>query len=289
VLLTKIALAQKYMTVAVAYLARGEGNGISAARRFFASYIERSAGSEHVFYLISKGWTDKNEETELKNLAKACDAVILDQPDHGYDWGAYFRAVKSISEDSVIFLNSHSTIVADNWLSKLLACFTGNLIGAVGATGSFSSWADWRTYPPFNFRSGLTYPIRVLWRIRSFLRYRERYDKFPNIHLRSNAFIIKTDLFKEFAIQSGIPRSKAESHELESGIIGLSNFIRSKNMKIYICDVSGNLLPPQQWPLREIFRVGSQRDLLIADNQTGTYEKASLTKKRRLEYKSWHK
>ena len=119
------------MTIAVVYLARGEGNGIVAARQFFTSYKERSAGADHNFYVICKGWTDDNEETELRNLAKACDAVILDQADDGFDWGAYFRAAKSISENYVIFLNSHSKIVGDNWLGKLVFGISQKSIGIV--------------------------------------------------------------------------------------------------------------------------------------------------------------
>jgi hypothetical protein len=277
------------MTIAVVYLARGEGNGIVAARQFFESYKERFAGADHNFYVICKGWTDNNEETELRNLAKACDAAILDQADDGFDWGAYFRAAKCISENYVIFLNSHSKIVGDNWLGKLVFGISQKSIGIVGVTGSFSSWVDWTACPPFSFWSGLVYPLHLLRNIGNCLAHRGKYAPFPNIHLRSNAFIIRTDLFNEFARRMVIPRKKSDAHELESGLVGLSNFIRSKNLEIYICDISGHLLPPQQWSLGQFFRAGSQKNLLIEDNQTNAYREANIAKKHFLEYKSWHK
>jgi len=277
------------MTIGVVYLARGEANGIVAARRFFASYNERSAGADHNFYVICKGWTDSDEETELRNLAKACDAVILEQADDGFDWGAYFRAIKSIPENNVMFLNSHSKIIGNDWLGKLMSGLSQESIGIVGVSGSFSSWVDWTACPPFSLWSALLYPVRLLRNIKNCLFYRGRYDPFPNIHLRSNGFIIRTDLFKEFALRSAIPCKKSDAHELESGILGLSNFIRSKNLDIYVCDISGRLLSPQQWPFGQIFRGGSQKNLLIEDNQTNAYKEASRAKKRSLEYRSWHK
>lgn len=277
------------MSIAVVYLARGEGNGILSARKFFASYKERSAGADHNLYVICKGWSDNDEETELRNLAKSHDAVILDQADDGFDWGAYFRAAKSISENYVIFLNSHSKIVGDDWVDKLVFGFTHKSIGIIGVTGSFSSWVDWTACPPFSAYSILSYPLRLIKNIGNSIAYRGKYDPFPNIHVRSNAFIIRTDLFKEFAKSMDIPQKKSDAHELESGIIGLTNFVRSKNLDVNICDLSGRLLPPQEWSRGNFFRAGSQKNLLIEDNQTNAYNEANIAKKHFMEYKSWHK
>lgn len=277
------------MTIAVVYLARGKENGIFAARQFFESYDNRHAGVDHNLYVICKGWSDEDKKKELRNLAKAHNAVIFDQADDGYDWGAYFRAVLKIKEDYVMFLNSHSKIIGDNWLSKLLFGISKKSIGIIGVTGSFSSWVDWTVCPPFNFTSSLNYPLRLLRSIASCIIHRGKYNQFPNIHLRSNAFLIRTNLFKEFANLRAIPKKKSDSHQLESGVLGLSNFIRSKNLDIYICNISGHLLPPQEWALGELFRSGSQKNLLIEDNQTNAYRDANATKKHFLEYKSWHK
>ena len=209
----------------------------------------------------------------------------------GYSGGCNFGA-KNANGEYIIFLNN-DTVHTNNWIEELISFLDKNPQAGVAQPKILNA----TNRDTFDYAGGAggyidkyCFPF-VRGRIFNFLeKDRNQYDDTKKIFWASGAaFIIRTDLFKEFAKSMDIPQKKSDAHELESGIIGLTNFVRSKNLDVNICDLSGRLLPPQEWSRGNFFRAGSQKNLLIEDNQTNAYNEANIAKKHFMEYKSWHK
>ena len=107
------------MTVAVVFLARGIGGGLSSLRGVLESYSLHSAGLVHDLVILLKGWEEPMELLEAEGLARAAGARSLTLPDDGFDWAAYRRAAEHLPHEFACFLNTHSRIRADGWLSIL--------------------------------------------------------------------------------------------------------------------------------------------------------------------------
>ncbi|MEK6554905.1 MAG: hypothetical protein AABZ31_06685, partial [Bdellovibrionota bacterium] len=101
------------LTLAVVFLARGRDGGLAAVNRFFETYQQFEPGLEHKLYILAKGWDQPNEFATLKKISDLNRSVLVELPDDGYDWGAYFRCIDKINENLVCFLNTHSQIRAN--------------------------------------------------------------------------------------------------------------------------------------------------------------------------------
>ena len=67
---------------------------------------------------------------------------FIDLSDRGYDLQAYLRTAMILPHEFVCFLNSHSEIMADDWLRKLHAPLCDTNVGVAGATASYESITD---------------------------------------------------------------------------------------------------------------------------------------------------
>jgi len=276
------------MSISVVYIARGRDAGLASAKRFFDGYKEKPPGCENRLCLVTKGWDGVPGLSDVKTLASELGACIVDLPDDGYDWGAYMRIAPNLSGEWLCLLNSHSCPLVPGWLSMLQSIAIEHpMVGACGATGS---WGTWYFRSPFlerQFSSLMLYPARVGRALIDHIRRIGEVTPFPNPHLRSNGIFIKRKLFLEFCIQNSVPRNKRDSHLLESGKNGLSNFLFAKGYGIKVVGANGASYDPEFWMDSKTFRVPTQSNLLILDNQTRAYELANHDRKRRLEYASW--
>lgn len=275
------------MSVAVVYIARGKDAGMEAAIKFFTSYKMHNSGMNHSLYVVQKGWGDDYKIKALEKLCAEVSAKVVPLPDNGYDWGAYIRIAPTISEKYILFLNSHSEILTDNWLSIFYKHLNKEGIGAVGATGSWSTWSYSRPYWEPSFKSSIQFFIRLLFEIKKYLVNGRKYPCFPNPHLRSNAFMIENSIFQDYCKTKLIPLDKADSHLLESGFKSLSNYLKNKNLKILVCGKNSESYSTSSWPISNTFRSVNQENLIIADRQCRIYFNSSDFSKRVLSFKSW--
>jgi hypothetical protein len=282
------------MSIALVYLARGAGNGLLAAKKFFDAYHAFPAGCQHDLIVISKGWVKIEEQKELERLVEKHAARMIYLPDDGYDWGAYMRLAPTLSQDWICFLNTHSRPRVDGWLNLLWgATKTGdNDIGAVGATGSWGTIAQfpWPPSPTANLRAFFLLPllpIRLLFHTFWFILKIKHFPIFPNPHIRSNTFIVKREIFLDFVAIHNIPTTKYQSHMLESGRTGLSFFLKNLGLKILVAGADGKVYEPDQWVKSKTFRIPKQENLLVEDNQTIRYEIADTKDKKILETAAW--
>jgi hypothetical protein len=279
------------LSLALVYLARGADGGLAAARAFFEAYRVYPARCPHELIVIAKGWSGIEGLGELRQLVQEHSARLVDLPDDGFDWGAYLRVAPKLSHDWLCFLNTHSRPRVDGWLNflKMAADACGSSFGAVGATASWQTLAP--ILPPPSLKEKhyepLFYFLRVILNAVRFAPNILDFASFPNPHLRTNAFLVRRELFVSFMRTQKIPRCKRDAGKIESGRSGLGNYLASRGLKAVVAGADGKVYEPKLWMRSGTFRVPGQPNLLVADNQTTIYHSANPHMKRNLERAAW--
>lgn len=246
-------------TTAVCFLARGATAGWRAAlARFIDSYRCFAAGIDHTLCVLFKGFTSITDYDEARQMFAEVSHEAFDLPDDSLDIGAYLQVSRMLEQDQVLMLNTHSELLSPNWLLKL----DGNLalpgVGLVGATGSYE-----------------LSPLEPC-----------RRRQTPNTHIRSNAFMIDRRLLLELAGHNVI-RSKEDAFNFESGPDSLTRRVQARSLDVLVVGRNGRGYSPKFWPRSDTFRLGTQANLLIGDNQTRTYATSTWPKKRSAAAAAW--
>jgi hypothetical protein len=229
--------------IAVVFLARGyEDDHIERFERFKKSYSAWPSGIEHNLHVIFKGFADQARERTARSLFSALPHIAHQTDDFGFDIGAYSDILNNLSEDFVCFFNSHAEIQSEYWLKKLIDNLDCSAVGMVSASGSYES---------LNF-------------------IHADFPKFPNPHLRTNAFGLRLKDAREFFPQRKI-RDKLEAWRFESGAEGLTQLFWARGLACLIVGRDGCGYGPDSWPQSETYRSGLQSNLLVGDNVTRTY------------------
>lgn len=230
-------------SAAVVFLARGyEQDHRSRFQRFLHSYIHYPAGYCHKLYVVYKGFQNSQAESDARLLFANVPHSAHVMDDVGFDIGAYSRIVREIEEEFVCFFNSHSEIATTNWLYKLASNLEDPEVGMVGATGSYESLNY--IHPDF--------PL------------------FPNPHLRTNAFMLRTSHARRY-FSDRIIDEKADAWRFESGTNSLTQQVFASGLACLIVGRNGCGYGHKSWTQSETFRQGLQSNLLIFDNVTRSY------------------
>lgn len=247
------------MSISVVYLAYFNpdvGYTLETVKSFLYSYKKYYSGIEHSLVFIAKNWNDKTLYKELCHLAGVYKAKIIDLPDDGWDFGAYFRVAPLLDTDYVFFLGSSSNILADNWLLFSYNAFKNDSsIQLVGPMGSYG---------------------QVLIDV-----------NFPNPHIRTCAFMIKTKLFVEYASTQKFPVTKGDTYGLEHGNNSITNFILNKGYSVVVVNPDGEIFHPDKWSLSKTFRDPNGCKSIISDRQYLLYLDSDENYKRFLEVCAW--
>ena len=246
-------------SIAVAFLARGADSGwYSSCDRFLRSYQRWISGVDHTLYIIFKGFSDEYTLNEAKDLFKCLDHIPIYLGDKNLDIGAYIEWANQISEEIICVFNTMSEILTKNWLLKLFVNLTSPNVGLVGATGSYESLRKWHKNIP----------------------------KFPNFHLRSNAFMIQRKLFCQIT-KGVLITNKIDAFNFESGPNSLTRQIIAMGREVLLVGRNGRGYSPMWWPLSDTYRQGTQSNLLIGDNQTRDFAGFPLHGKRFVIRRTW--
>jgi SEC-C motif len=231
--------------VGLVFLARGlHDQWQHAFQRFIHSYDRFATGTSHRLYVVFKGYTSAEHQREAERMFLRIDHVPIHTHDRDFDIGAYKRAAGQISEPMVCFLNSKSEILCADWLRKMTDNLERPGVGLVGNTGSFASIGS--IYPAF--------------------------PDFPNIHIRTNAFLLRRDLFCAIADTFDI-RSKYDCWMFESGPNSLTRQVLRKGLKSLVVGRDGRGYEPSQWPQSETYRSRTNANVLIADDEYRAFPK----------------
>lgn len=257
-------------------------------RRFFTSLLKHRAGVSYRFHIAVKGNVDDEVVSYVKNSVNHVGGVIHLLPDDGYDIGAYMRISSILNEDYCVFFNTHSEILIDDWLLFMYMPFqTNSICGMTGATASYFS----RKKLLVCKSAGIVLFFRsfalALMNIFKYLSYFEYSVQYPSYHLRTNSFMVRKKDFREFSLQSHIPKTKKDAHNYENGKLGLTYYYINKNMGVYVVGADGRCYRPSQWACSNTFRSSAQENLIVADNQTRYYSDQSDLKKRFLHCATW--
>ena len=287
------------MRIDVIYLARGVDWGIEAVRRFITSYKKHPSGYSHNLVIAAKAWETKPEEyEELKRLSEEVNAKLIDLPDTGQDFGAYYRAAKILKSDYIFCLSSSSEILTDNWLKIFAEKIPSSGMILAGPAGSWERcpigiYLLTKGIAERHRRKNLLYNIDkcicLLFNFKYLLKYKIFLQKFPNYHIRTNAFLVNRDLYINYISEKGMPDNKIEAYELESGRDSLTRYCVKSGCTIGVVGQDGKLYPKEEWDKSRTFRVPDMSNLVISDKQLLIYKNGDKELKHKLENYAWGK
>jgi len=234
--------------VAVCYLLR-KGNPDHLYAAFLASLRRYPAGMPYQPVLIQKGFEKGfvHPLTVSWPTPDGCAPEVVEVSDEGYDLTAYRKAAQSVDASMLLFFNSYSRVLAAGWLSKMYSSVESLGPGAlVGATGSWEALGE--------------------------------HTLFPNVAIRTNAFLIERDRFLSFSHPLD---TKRDCNLFEAGPDSMTRKIMAAGGRVAIVDRNGRVIEPGDWPEAGVFRSGNQEQLLVADNRTTDYQVVSLRRRGR--------
>lgn len=311
--------------IGVIYLCRFT-EGERPVRAFVDSYRAHPAGADHDLHVIFKGFPDKNSLAAVRALFGELPVHSLELEDKGYDIGSYFAAAQIIADRRLIFFNTFTELLADDWLRKFDDALNRPGVGLVGATGSWQSprslyQASWRRalywirhpleyvrradtdrQPIWDSRKAqdATAPVveteasdaRVLARIGRSLYRLIRFDR----HLLPYAPYpnphIRTNAFmieRDRFLPLTIPsfRTKFDVYRFESGLDSLTSQIIAQGLKTVVVDRHGDVHEPADWKASATYWIDEQKNLIAADNRTRDYSGGTALDRARLQAHAW--
>lgn len=246
--------------VALVYLARGvEPDHLERIAMFVRSYRLSTAGADHTLYVILKGYRDEAALSEARRSLHHLEYVPILLDDRAFDIGAYAAAARIVREDLICFVNSNSRILAGDWLRKLAAPFGREGVGLVGASGSFESLGS---------------------------AYGARFPPAPNVHVRSNVFLMRRDLAAE-VLGSFVITSKLDAFLAESGPDSITRKVCRSGLGVFTMGRDGRAFPPALWPSTGGFRSDDQSNLLVEDNISRDYDRMSPVHRHAALHNTW--
>lgn len=297
--------------VGVIYLYRfAEGEG--PVRRFLDTYSKHAAGVDHNLHVVFKGFP--NRDSLVRGRALFADVPInsIEHEDIGYDIGSYLWAARHASNRRLMFLNTFSQLLADDWLSLLDRALSLPGIGLVGATGSWlASTAGYEAQAKFFLGETLLRPARLLGRgtperlgsqrIRARRRRRPlrryflapleylqklyEFGRYPNPHIRTNAFMMERERFLSLDFPKFV--TKIDAYKFESGRRSMTKQVLRRKLSPVVVDKFGKVYAISEWKSSSTFWTDEQTNLIIADNRTSDYARADPSLRQELEDLAW--
>lgn len=270
--------------IAVLHLVRA-GNPTGALSAFLDSYRRYPAGVPHRLIIMLKGFTD-GVPSEIEMLLSDVVHNRIYCPDVGFDIGSYVYGIERISEPLVMLTNSFTEFASNDWLAKLLAAINLPGMGAVGATGSWESLSGRFLREPMDTER--PWLDRIAHKVTSLIigaGLLALFPDFPNVHLRTNALLVRRQDFLEHR-----PRHihyKLQAWFFESGRRSFSYKLITRGLRLAVVGRNGTVYKPEEWSCSGTFWQGDQSNLLALDNQTRRYSDGNESFKRRKRLVAW--
>jgi hypothetical protein len=248
----------------------------SSLIKFIDNYKKMLSGLDHDLLICFK-LLDKNRIDNLKIYLKNIKYIeYIDNSEvNDYDLGSYKRVAKDFSNRIIFFLNSHSYPVSNYWLKKIFDHYQLNSI--IATTASYESILS-------STRLNKFYKvISFLFKIK---RYKKKFYSFPNPHIRTTGFLIKSNDFLMF-MKNNIVITKEDAWSLESGKNSLTNFFKNKNYNIFVVNSDGEKFSETEWPFSETYNYLDQSKSIISDKHTRKYVLLDKVEKKICQFKTW--
>ncbi|HWF26589.1 MAG TPA: hypothetical protein VG275_14125 [Solirubrobacteraceae bacterium] len=285
--------------LAVVHLVR-KANGQEPLLRFLDSYRAHPAGTDHELVLVLKGFESDADRASAMALAADLTDRSIGVEDGGFDLGSYLIAVRQLRCARYCFLNSFSRILTVDWLARLAAPLAEpGVVGLAGATGSWGSIGSYARFMiglggpyarVFSDRRATNQALASLEAARDPLApargRRQRYatsaralidqwhgfPPLPAPHVRTTGMMVSHDVLER--IRMATPQRKVDAYRLESGSASITAQVRALRLSTVVVGRDGRAYEDDRWPGSHTFWAGEQENLLIADKQTDTYERA---------------
>jgi hypothetical protein len=270
----------KLLNFNVIFLAN-HNEGISSLIRFIKYYQIYKSGIKHNLIICFKNFYDEKSKAKWKKVINNRIKYKLYLDNYkvdDYDWGSYRRIAKNNKNKIILFLNSHSYPIKNNWLKLIVKHYTKKSL--VGCTASYASLSSsFFSYPKYyrmNFLKCLIYGFFNLF----------RFPIFPNPHIRSNAFLIKGSDFLSLKLPIFF-QYKLQTNMSESGWFGMTRQLKKKKFKIILANSRGEGYLESAWAKSETFSYKNQDNLIISDNRTRIYKGSTLKDKKKEQKFHW--
>ena len=225
-------------------------NGLDPLRRFVTAYRTTTGHTPYELIFLCKG---NGAVEQVRKVAADLTPTIKTVPDRGFDIGSYVRVASVLDHQILCFTNSWAQPRVPCWLDFLVSAVRDPSIGIAGATGSLEAVP--------------------------------RHTRFPNPHLRSNAFAIRRDLFLQLHLPE--PRDKLSAILLEAGPRGITRQVIDRGLRAVVVSNGGFCHEIAQSRKAGVYRSHNQCNLIVADNITDLYDRASAAYRADLETGAW--
>ncbi len=298
--------------IAVVHLVWGP-LGPAPLRRFVSSYRKFPPGAEHELVVLFNG-VDGHQAPELMAELEGVDHRPLILPGAVQDLVAYAQAAERLEHERLCILNSHSVILAPDWLAGLDEALDRPRAGIVGASGS---WGSIRSYLRFSLglggfygrvfhdrkatiatleaiaerqdrelpKSGSARKIPVVTYAAAVLDQAHGFTSFPAHHIRTTGFMIRRELFAQ--VRMPALRRKNDAYRLESGRRSITAQVTRLGLDALVVARDRRAYGASDWHASRTFWQGNQENLMIADKQTASYEHGSAAEREVLSRYAW--
>jgi len=236
-------------------------NEINSLKNFIENYKKFRSGIKHKLIICFK-LIDDSKIKDLENLlidinySSFVDPVKIND----FDFGTYKRVAEKFPNNQILFLNSYSFPICDNWLSKLTKYSDNNTL--IGTSASNESILD---------SIKLKKKYKIISHIFKKISYNKKFNKFPNPHIRTSSFLLNGKRFLDFIGNKKII-SKKDAWEIESGKYSLYNYFKDNNYNTYLINSDGDKFVEDDWKLSETYNYFKQSKSIISDKHTRKYD-----------------
>ena len=225
-------------------------NGVGALQGFLNAYRTTTGSRPYELIFLCKG---SGAVEQAKAVASDLVPQIHVLPDVGYDIGSYVRIARILRHSVLCFVNSWARPRMVGWLDWLVQAAMIPSVGIAGATGSLEG------VPP--------------------------HARFPNPHVRTNAFAIRRNLFLELSLPE--PQNKREAILLEAGPNSITRQIMSRGLRPVVVSKGGSVHELTASRAAGVYRSHSQCNLIVSDNVTDMYQRSGAASRAQWESMAW--
>lgn len=240
--------------------------GPELLRRFVGSLAAHDACLSFELLVVFNGYGAQGPGEEFTRELAGVEHRALVLPEAVQDLAAYRAALDATAANVVCFTNTYAEALVPGWLATLVGALDAPGVGLAGASGS---WESAFSSAPLALR----------------LQRALRFARFPNPHLRTNAFCGRRALL--LSLDWRRVETKLGALVLESGRRSLTRQVQRRGLRTVVVGRDGRLSDPGEWARSATFRAGGQGQLLVADNRTDDYDAADERERRRLARMAW--
>ena len=263
----------------VLYLAY-EPLGINFLNKFIKNYNKFSSGFDHELVICFKGFTEK-KLIEWENLIPIKYTKFDDSYNkNDYDIGSFLRIAKKYHDRYILFIGTYTKPITENWLKIFINHY--KVKSLVGATASYASLSS--MFLNFFFDQHSKFQ-QIKWGLKHLINVK----LFPNPHIRTTGFFIKSKDLIDLNFDETKFTSKINTNYFESGRNGLSSRLIKNGFDLILVNSDNQSFKINEWKNSGTFCLGNQSKLIFTDNRTEEYFNSSEEDKNKRSKFCWGK